>query len=407
MNWPVAKITDVASVVSGGTPKSGIEEYWDGEVAWITPKDMGGKQGEIFVSNTDRTISQAGLDKSSAKLVPENSVILSTRAPIGHLVINTVPMAFNQGCRGLVPTKYVDVKYLYYFLHANVELLNNLGTGATFKELSKKALEDVEFPLPSVPEQKRIVSILDQAFADIDKARALTEQNLKNVRELFESYLQQVFSQRGEGWAVEPLENLVTNDCTLSYGIVQPGNDFENGLPVVRPTDLTREVIDLDGLKLIDPSKAEGYMRTVLQGGELLVCVRGSTGTTTIASEQLSGANVTRGIVPIRFNPERVSQRFGYYQFLSPLIQVQIQAGTYGAALTQINIRDLRKIEVTVPPLSVQNEIVNKLDRVKPDLLKVEKLYVSKLDAFDKLKKAFLQKAFSGELTKDSEEAAA
>ena len=197
MNWPLQSLASVTQIISGGTPKSGVEEFWEGDVQWLTPADMGKMTG-IYVSDTRRKITQLGLAKSSAKLFPTNSVILSTRAPIGHLAINTTPMATNQGCRGLIPNESVDTKYLYYFLYSNVELLNELGTGTTFKELSKSELEKVRLPTPKIEEQKRIVAILDQAFADIDKARAVAERNLKNARELFDSYLQQVFSQRDD-----------------------------------------------------------------------------------------------------------------------------------------------------------------------------------------------------------------
>jgi type I restriction enzyme S subunit len=159
------------------------------------------------------------------------------------------------------------------------------------------------------------------------------------------------------GLEVRYLENLVTEDCSLSYGIVQPGDDLNGGLPIVRPTDLKTELITLDGLKQIDPAKADGYKRTSLQGGELLVCVRGSTGVTSIACKSLAGANVTRGIVPVRFDPEIISEKFGYYQFISPLVLSQIKAATYGAALMQINIRDFRKIKISTPPLAEQNAL--------------------------------------------------
>ncbi|KKL51007.1 hypothetical protein LCGC14_2299790, partial [marine sediment metagenome] len=209
MGWSISKMSEVTNIISGGTPKSGISDYWFGDVKWITPKDMGKITG-IYVSETGRNITQLGLDKSSAKLIPENSVILSTRAPIGYLAINTVPMATNQGCRGLVPKNTLDTKFLYYFLLKSVSLLNDLGSGTTFKELSKTALERVEIPHPEITEQKHIVAILEQAFADIEQARAKTEQNLKNARELFESYLQQVFSERGEGWRASKLKEITS-----------------------------------------------------------------------------------------------------------------------------------------------------------------------------------------------------
>lgn len=161
--WQIKKLGESAKIINGGTPKTKIKKYWNGEIAWITPADMG-KLEKIYVEETSRTITDLGLEKSSAKLFPPSSVILSTRAPIGHLAINTVPMSTNQGCRAVIPLKELDYKYLFYFLKSNINLLNKLGTGTTFKELSSKNLKDVEIPLPPLPEQKQIVSILQEAF---------------------------------------------------------------------------------------------------------------------------------------------------------------------------------------------------------------------------------------------------
>ena len=206
MAWPIVILSEITEIISGGTPKSQTKEYWGGDIKWITPADLG-KLKNIYTSDTSRKISALGLQKSSAKLIPSLSIILSTRAPIGHLAINTVEMATNQGCRGLVPNQELEVKFLFYFLLKNVSLLNDLGSGTTFKELSKAALGNVGIPLPPIPEQKRIVAILDKAFADIDRARAITEQNLKNARELFDSYLQQVFSKLGGDCKVKLLSD--------------------------------------------------------------------------------------------------------------------------------------------------------------------------------------------------------
>ena len=113
-SWQSQTINDVCDVVNGGTPKTSDKSLWDGEFAWITPAEMG-KVPTPFVKNTKRTLTQEGLSGSSAKLVAENSVILSSRAPIGHLVINQVPMAFNQGCKGIVPGRQINFKLLYYW----------------------------------------------------------------------------------------------------------------------------------------------------------------------------------------------------------------------------------------------------------------------------------------------------
>ena len=191
--WETSQIGDVAKIINGGTPKSNVAEFWDGDVLWITPKDMG-KLTDVYVGDTSRKITEAGLAKSSAKIIPANSVILSTRAPIGHLAINTEPMATNQGCRGLVPSGRMLTKFLFYFLSANVRRLDDLGTGTTFKELAKSALAGVEIPLPPLPEQKRIVAILDELKANSTGLVCAARRKLDLLAGLKQSILHKAFA---------------------------------------------------------------------------------------------------------------------------------------------------------------------------------------------------------------------
>jgi type I restriction enzyme S subunit len=157
-------------------------------------------------------------------------------------------------------------------------------------------------------------------------------------------------------------------------------------------------VIPVNGLKRIDPILAAAYRRTALTGGELLLCVRGSTGLVSNASKELSGANVTRGIVPIRFDESHVIQEFGYYVLVSGPFQKQIREKTYGAALMQINIRDLRSIVLSFPPLLEQKRLVAKLDWLSAETQRLESIYQKKLAALDALKKSLLHQAFTGAL---------
>lgn len=395
--WQTKTIGEVCDVINGGTPKTGVAVYWDGPHQWITPAEMG-KRSSPYIGQTTRTITDEGIQNSSARLLPPRSVILSSRAPIGHLVINTEPMATNQGCKGLIPGSRIDHKFFYYYLTSIVELLNDLGTGATFKELSGGKLKEVPVPIPPLPEQQRIVGILDEAFDGIATAKTNAEKNLQNARALFESHLQSVFTQRGEGWVEKPFEEVADADCSLSYGIVQPGDEYLDGMPVVRPMDLTTKIIRISGLKRINPKLAGGYKRTALQGGELLLCVRGSTGIVSIASPELVGANVTRGIVPIRFNRSLLMPEFGFYLISAGLVQNQIREKTYGTALMQINIRDLRVISLSFPPLKEQEKIAAKLDSLHEETQRLKSLYQRKLAALDALKKSLLHQAFSGQL---------
>jgi type I restriction enzyme S subunit len=265
--------------------------------------------------------------------------------------------------------------------------------------VNQQDISPVEIRYPkSLAEQQRIVGLLDEAFEGLATAKANAEKNLQNARALFESHLQSVFTQRGPGWVENKLEDIADADCSLSYGIVQPGEEFDEGMPIVRPTDLTTKVIRLGGLKRIDPKLAGGYKRTALQGGELLLCVRGSTGVVSIASPELAGANVTRGIVPIRFNRSLLLPEFGFYLISGGPVQTQIREKTYGTALMQINIRDLRLISLSIPPLKEQKTIAAKLDSLHEETQRLARLYERKHAALEALKKSLLHRAFTGQL---------
>ena len=179
----VKKLSDVSQINNGGTPDSKNKLYWGDNNHWLTPKDMG-KLSSHHVDASERQITDEGLNNSSAKLVPQNSVILSCRAPIGYLAINSVPMSFNQGCKGLVPKPNLLAKYLYYFLLSSKQLLNDLGSGTTFKEISSKTLSNVIINIPSLIEQKRIVVKLDLTFAEVKKIKSYTEKQIVNYQTL-------------------------------------------------------------------------------------------------------------------------------------------------------------------------------------------------------------------------------
>ncbi len=296
--------------------------------------------------------------------------------------------------------------FLYYLMLREADgSLKSHFTGTGIQHFTGQSLRRVRFPLPPLAEQQRIVSILNEAFEGIDTAVENAEKNLANARELFDSYLNSVFIQKGESWIGKRLEDTVEKTCSLSYGIVQPGEDVNGGLPIVRPTDLHSKIIGLSGLKRIDPALADGYKRTKLHGGELLLCVRGGTGSVSIAAKELAGSNVTRGIVPIRFDASVVVQEFGYFAFISKGVQDQIRAATYGAALMQINIRDLRKVSLDLPPLDVQKNLLERLDDISAEVERLVSIYEQKAAALAELKQAILHKAFAGELTAKPEKA--
>jgi type I restriction enzyme S subunit len=394
-DWEYEPLGNVCDVIGGGTPSKRNPAFYEGDIPWASVRDMRNE----FLSSTEFCISSEAIASSSTKVIPERNVVIATRVGLGKVCVLQQDTAINQDLRGIIPKNgNLDIRYLFRWFQSIASLIEGEGTGATVKGVKLPFIKSLRLPLPPLQEQKRIVAILDEAFAGIDAAITNTEKNLSNARELFESYLNSVFGSKLQ-WSNKKLEDVVESSCKLSYGIVQPGKEVADGLPVVRPTDLSKKTITLDGLKRIDPGLAYSYQRTTLTGSELLLCVRGSTGAISVSSEELKGANVTRGIVPIRFDPSLIFDEFGYYLMRSPSIQDQIKEKTYGAALMQINIRDLRKIVLKVPRLETQKSIVASLDEISPELSKLESIYIEKLKALAELKQSLLQKAFSGELT--------
>ena len=360
----------------------------------------------FFVENTTM-LKGKDAPSRARKLIRTNDVIFATVRPtlkrIAIIEDDLDEQVCSTGYFVLRAKDIINYKFLFYYLLTDgfMAKMESLQKGASYPAITDGEVRNQTINYPkSLPEQQRIVAILDEAFVAIAKAKANAEQNLRNAKELFESYLQGVFEEKGDGWEEKALEQLVDEKCTLSYGIVQPGEEYIDGLPIVRPTDLTEKFISLNGLKRIDPKLADGYKRTKLDGNELLLCVRGSTGVVSIALKELEGSNVTRGIVPIRFQTKIINQEFGYYLLVSGYVQKQIKEKTYGAALMQINIGDLRKIRTPYPSLTIQQTIVQKLDTLSAETQKLEAIYQQKINDLEEMKKSILQKAFSGELTK-------
>ena len=221
-----------------------------------------------------------------------------------------------------------------------------------------------------------------------------------NAQQLRNSILQEAYFA-ADGWNIKELKDVVADSCPISYGIVQQGNHIDGGVPVVRPVDLHTKYVGKVNLKCTSKDISDSYKRTVLNGNEVLLCVRGTTGIVALATEELKGCNVNRGIVPLFFGSD-VDKMFIFYQLQAPFVQEAINENTMGSALKQINIKDLRTLKLRVPPLAEQKRIVAKIEELLP---KVEE-YGKAQEALDKLneelpeklKKSILQESIEGRL---------
>lgn len=284
----------------------------------------------------------------------------------------------------------LDEILVYYLNFAN---LQPFITGVTVPKLNQEKMRSIDIPIYPIYEQQRIVSRLDSAFAHIDELKANAERQLSEARALFQKALTKAMEPK-EGWEEKRLSSVVHPECSLSYGIVQPGDHVENGIPVVRPVDFNNKmIVGIEGLKRTKKEISDAYKRTILKGGEILFCVRGTTGTMGLASKELCGCNVTRGIVPMFFD-EDTNLMFVYYQLLSPRLQDEIQKETTGAALKQINIKDLRNLQLYLPPLSEQQRIVSRLDSLSAHVHELEEVLQKTVAECDALKQALLRKVF-------------
>jgi type I restriction enzyme, S subunit len=296
--WREYSIGDIADVVGGSTPSTKIAANFDGDIPWLTPKDLAGGHNR-WIERGERSVSQQGLDTSSARLVPAGSVLLSTRAPIGYVAIAANPIATNQGFRSLLLKEGFDPEFMYYWLVANTEELERHANGSTFKELSGGSLREIRVSAPSLEEQRAIAHILGSLDDKIELNRRMNETLEAIARALFKSWfvdfdpvraksegrdpglpphLADLFpdsfedSELGEipsGWRVSGLDEIATYLNGLALQKYPP--DDSGSLPVIKIAQLRAG--HTDGA---DRASAEIPPAYVVEDGDILFSWSGS-----------------------------------------------------------------------------------------------------------------------------------
>ena len=171
-SWKWVQLKSIGQIIGGGTPKTSVADYWNGDISWITPADLG-KNTSKWILKGAKSITQKGLDESSAKLMPEGSIIYSSRAPIGHIAIAAHELCTNQGCKSFVPdAQFITTEWAYYMLIARTRDIQSRASGTTFKEISGKGVGETWVSLPPIAEQQRIVAKVEELLKQVDTLSA-------------------------------------------------------------------------------------------------------------------------------------------------------------------------------------------------------------------------------------------
>lgn len=393
--WKTVKLGDVCRIIGGGTPSKANSSFYVGDIPWATVRDM---KAEVL-TKTECLISKEAVTQSATNIIPRNNVIIATRVGLGKVCLFVKDTAINQDLRGVIPKdpQKLDVRFLLRWFQSIAKTIEDEGTGLTVKGVKLPFVKSLPIPLPPLPEQKRIVAILDEAFEGIGRAVANAEKNLANARELFESYLNAVFTQKGEGWVERKLGDV----CGITSKLVDPRKSEFLDLPHIGAgniVSMTGELVDVrtareENLKsgkfifnhkMVLYSKIRPYLMKACRPDFNGLC--------------------SADVYPLTPNTAKLDRDFLFYLFISQHFTDYAIAGSARAGMPKVNRDHLFGYRVFLPNISEQKRAAAQFDKFSSETQRLEAIYQQKLTALAELKQSLLQKAFSGELTADTVE---
>lgn len=382
----IVKLGDICTIVSGSTPKSTHAEYWNGEYNWITPAELNDDASVIYTSQ--RKITEQAINDSHLKSFPAGTVLLSSRAPIGKVAIAGVEMYCNQGFKNLICSERVWNKYLFWFLKSKIEYLNSLGRGATFKEISKEIVSNIEIPLPDFAEQQRIATILDNIASLIN----LHCKQMEKLDELVKSRFIELFGDpliEDDRYPRVPLGSLA--EVGSSKRIFEKEYVSE-GIPFYR----TKEIVELSKgnritTELFITKQRYDEIRSEYgapQKGDLLISAVGTIGVIWIVDGKndfyFKDGNLLRMSATEKFVPEYLKH------LLEALIRAYKSEMSSGTAYAALTISALKEMMVYDVPHAEQEQFAAFVKQTDKSKLAVQK----SLDELETLKKSLMQQYF-------------
>lgn len=383
-------LSECCDIVSGATPQTSVAAYWDGDIHWATPKDLSDLQTP-YIEGTPRKITEVGLKSCAASILPPYSVLFSSRAPIGHVAINTVPMAANQGFKSFIPKpEIIDAKFLFYWLRKNKNYLEGLGNGATFKEVSKATVARIQISLPPISEQRRIAAILDQA----DALRVKRREALAQLDSLTQSIFIEMFGdplKNPRNWKSQSLSEICDeiNDCPHSTPVWT-----DEGKICLRTSNLTEGGWNWSDTRYV--SEATYYERSkrgYIISGDIVLSREGTVGVAAIVAP---GMTVCMGqrLVHIRPSSLVLVPEFLLRYLLYILSPRRIGQMMVGSTSQHLNVKELKALCVLCPPMELQQEFVKRVGILES----LKSSIIDSLEESEALFASLQHRAFRGEL---------
>lgn len=374
---------DVCKVVSGSTPKTGIPEYWNGDIKWITPAEI--QEDSFYIYDSVRHITLLGKEKTGLSYMPKGTVILSSRAPIGKTAITGCEMCCNQGFKNLICSDKIFNEYLYYFLKGKEKYLNSLGRGATFKEISKKIVEDIEIPLPNIKEQKHIATVL----GCIDRVISLRQQQLAKLDELVKARFVEMFGKYENGTTTVFMEDVsemitvgIANSATHAYA--------ENGVIMFRNQNIKEGFLDDSDLIYITEEFASKYKTKQLKENDLLITRTGYPGIACIVPKKYEGTQTFTTLIVRLKNSGRVMACYACNYINSYYGKRYVESMKAGVAQQNFGAKALDKMPIFIPPMDEQIAFENFVERS----YRTKLILLKGLEQMETLKKALMQQYF-------------
>ena len=376
----MVKLGDICTVVSGSTPSSSVAEYWDGNHIWITPAEL--SDDSFIIYDSVRHITDRAIQETSLKPFPEGTVILSSRAPIGKTAIAGCKMYCNQGFKNLICSDSIYNKYLYFFLSAKTDYLNSLGRGATFKEISKYIVENIQIYLPTIEEQKKRAGILEKLMFLIQTRK----KQLSKLNQLVKSRFIEMF-----GDTKNNINNFkiysIGDICSLKSGTSLPLNVENEGgdIPYIKVSDMSlpgnERYITISSRYVTQKTAGKG----IFPVGSVIFPKRGGAiGTNKKRLTQIpicADLNIM-GVIPgANIMPQYL---------LSYFDMIDLGKLDNGSSVPQLNNKDIAPLKILLPPLSLQEQFAAFVEQVEKVKLSVKQ----SLDKLETLKKSLMQEYF-------------